>query len=304
VNLIYDKRRGVNLLSAKRKFLCVSVLVMSLSVIAAAPYAAHAEKRTLQDQCVVLFEKVTGTWCPPCGTVSPTVDQVWDDYGATKVAIVEYHNGQFANPGASYYDPFASDATNTKAGDLGVTGVPTVFIDGKTKLVGVQDYATYQTEIDSRLGIVRDFTITVAGDVTSGSVDVTLDQLGSSSATNTVLRYAVVESDKYFSGGTDPDNTYHHICRAIPTEDAITLPLSGPATFTKTYTVDGGWDSGKLSFVAFLQSTSGDKEVYQAIFYGYGAPAVPEFNAMFMLPVGGALVAIIAVAMTGKGKDE
>jgi hypothetical protein len=247
----------------------------------------------------VLLEKVTGTWCPPCGTLSPTIDKIWEYFGSTKLAIIEYHNGATSGP---YYDPFATTETNGKASYYGVTGVPTVIIDGDqaNMIVGVYDYTTYSDAINASLAIAREFTINVSGTISSGSVTVHLEQTDPSSATNLKMRYAVLESEKYYSGGTDPDDIYNHICRKIVTEDAVTLPVpSGGVDYTKTFTVDPGWDSAKLSFVAYLQeggSTPTTKKVHQACFYGYGSANVPEISPLFILPMGGAFVALVALA--------
>jgi hypothetical protein len=281
------------------KIVSMCALVVCMVSLVCSPVAASGEYRVLDDQCVVLLEKCTGTWCPPCGSVSPIIDEIWDSYGSTQLAIIEYHNG--ASSGG-YYDPFAFNASNQKVTDLGVSGLPTVFIDGGSKMVGGNEITKTACEnaINTRLAIMRDFTITVTGDVTTGSIDVTLDQPGSSSATDTKLRYVVVESDKYYTGGTDPDNTYHHICRAILPEDSITLPLSGPVSFTKDFTIDGSWSASKLSVVAYLQSASGANEVYQACFYGYGGSAVYEFNPTLLFPAIGIIAMVSVVAFRKK----
>ena len=72
-------------------------------------------------------------------------------------------------------------------------------------------------------------------------------------------------------------------------------PAALPKDIKKSFTIDQSWNSGKLSFVAFLQ-TDTTKEVLQACTYGYGGNSVPEIGPLFVIPLGGLFVAVLAAA--------
>jgi hypothetical protein len=130
----------------------------------------------------------------------------------------------------------------------------------------------------------RNFDITISGNISSGSVEVHLDQLGLSNTGNFVLRYALIESECYYRGGTDIDEYYDRVVRNIPQDDAINT-TSLPADFTKIFTIKTGWRLNYLSFVAFLQSDD-NKEVVQSDFYGRGVP-VPEISPFVLFSITG-----------------
>jgi thiol-disulfide isomerase/thioredoxin len=271
----------------------VFVFTAMIVSLAAFPISVHGQPKSLQQNGVVLLEKFTGTWCPPCGAIAPTIKKVWNEYTGSKLAIIEYHFN-----GAGSTDPFRIVESNTRSTYYGITSLPTVWIDGKKMLMG-SDQITYDNltgTINSRLATERAFEITISGNISSGSVKVHLDQLGSSSAGNLVLRYALVESECYYRGGTDLDEYYDHVVRFLPQDDAINTS-SLPAEFTKTFTIKPGWRLNYLSFVVFLQNDD-NKEVVQSCFYGWGVP-VPEISPLALVPIAGLFIVSTAL-ITGR----
>ena len=279
----------------------VVAAVACVFFIAASPLAVHAEKKTMRSQCVVLFESFSETWCPACGKSEPVKDQLWAAYGPSQIAMVDYH------PKASGHDdPFAISAVRARVGyyypDYKLVP-PTAIIDGVTTLVGSGSYPSYQdfvNAINPRLAVPRSFEIGISGDISSGSVQVSLAQTGTSSAAGLTMRYALVESDLYDKNGEDIDGTYHHVVRLIPANDTVALPVpSGGQSFTKNYALNASWVTSKLSFVAFIEDDS-TKEVLQACFYGYGGTVVPEISPLAVIPLGGLFAALFIVPMRRK----
>lgn len=277
------------------RFVPVCAIVACFVALGCSPFAVGGQYRVMDDQNVVLFEKFTATWCSACGVVAPTIDQLWANYGSTKLAIVEYHLG------SSQGDPYAISDGVTRFGYYGGYYLPDIEIDGKGFVGSSYAYSDYSNAINARLSTSRNFTISISGDISSGSMDVHIDQKGSLSVSSLKVRYAVLESNLIYPQGSNPGGLYNHVVRAIPSEDSLSLPLLGSgANFTKTFAVNGTWDTSKLSFVAFLQDDT-TKAVYQSCFYGYGELAVYEFNTAFVSPAAG-IIAIISVAAVRRTK--
>jgi len=283
---------GSGLMPRLRGAIAVILALATLTVVAL-PYniVTGSGQNMRITQNVVLFEKFTGTWCSPCGAISPNVSKIWEFYGSTKLAIVEYHLVWGRT------DPYEIPAGVTRSNyyNVGSIGIPYILTDGTYVTYGKgYNYTSMSEAINQSLAVTRHFEIGISGDLASGSVTVHISQISPTTATDLRLRYAIVESNLIYHAGTSPGGWYNHTVRAIPAEDIITLPLPvGGSDFVKTFTLSPSWVTQNLSFVAFLQNDS-SKQVLQSCFYGYGAATVYEFNAVLLFP-GAVFVAIVSL---------
>jgi hypothetical protein len=289
---------GERLFSVNRKLVVACIVFTSLVILAAAPLSVRAESKTMTAQNVVCIEKFTGTWCTPCGNIATTVDSLWTNYGPGQIALIEYH----VNQSVSQTDPYATDPSSGRESYYALSSVPSLVFDGSNALSGENDYSAYQAKIDARLGIAKNFALSVSGDVTTGSVSVHLEQTGTATGSNVYMRYRILESELYYDGSpsTDPDKTYQHVSRLhVTPTDQVTLPMSSAKDFTKTFKIDSSWNKQKLSFVAFLQNDD-TKEIYQTCYFGYDGQSVPEISPLFIIPIGGLFIALYAIAIRRK----
>ena len=261
------------------KAFCAAVLLSMLIALPISVSAGGTARAASQTQSVVLLEEFTATNCPNCPFVAGIMDKLWKYHGSDKVAIIAYHVGDEIEPAgvASRFNYY------------GVTGTPTTEMDGINEVVGSDaGYGVYNSTVNARLSVPRNFTISCSGDVSSGSVTVHLESAAAGPA-GLKLRYAVIESKVEASGGK-----YNFVARALPAQDAVTLPLpSGGADFTKTFSVGGTWNAANMAFVAYLQG-DGNKEVLQSCFYG--GQTAPEPILPVLISAGGLFAAVWVIA--------
>jgi glutaredoxin len=90
------------------------------------PYRGAAKR----SDRVVLTEVFTGAGCPPCTAADLAIDGVLERYARKDVAVVMYHQ-HIPRP-----DPMANENSDARRLFYGIRGVPTIGIDGKTRMGG------------------------------------------------------------------------------------------------------------------------------------------------------------------------
>lgn len=175
------------------------------------------------------------------------------------MVVISYHLG----------DAFGNASATTRQGFYGVSGTPTVKLDGSFGVVGGIHYGTmypvYRDYYETRRGVPTDLEIELRGDYDStgrqGSVDVIVRNAGGS-AVGGQLQVAVVEYIAYPWQGLDSLYTVERAMLPSAAGEAITVPAGDSVILARDYTIDPGWVAGNCHLVAFVQNNS-TKEIYQ-----------------------------------------
>jgi hypothetical protein len=251
-------------------------------LLAACPVTVRGEGGGTLSQACVLWEFLTMKGCMGCGTVKSYQTILNSTMGTKKVAFVDLW--LFSSPDGNS-DQYIIDARGNWYDSNSTKVMPQVYIDGSILVgPGAMAFDDYKNNLDVRYNVSRDYEISVSGSVVGGSVNVHLTETGSSSANNLYMKYYVLENNV--------NAWLPFVARTILPSDAVSSIPPGGMDFTKTYSINPGWNPANLSFVAFLQSDT-NKEVQQAVYYDNNSP-VPEMGSIFVLPAG-SLLAMAAV---------
>jgi hypothetical protein len=178
-----------------------------------------------------------------------------------QVAVIDYHTG----------DNYENSYSLSRLSYYGLTGTPTAWFDGGNAVVGgshtVSMYPQYLTKYNQRMNILSSFTIDIQGS-NSGMIDyelnITLNKVASSTATNLVMHMVVAESDiqQNWQGMTE----LNHVERLmVPNQSGTPLDFSATNTIqlTKTFSMNPAWVTGNTDVIVFIQNLA-NKEVLQA----------------------------------------
>lgn len=192
----------------------------------------------------IAMELFTASWCGYCPAADAAMEQIAEEEGSAGAVVIEYH---------------VNDALSTGDGNVrdtyyGVTGTPTMFFDGVSKIVGAGGnmYSAYRQRFDGR----RDY---------DPAIEIKLDgQMGANSWTvsgrlevveqiwqrgNPVARIFLTE-DNLRAGNRD----YNHVLRKTIAQ----IPLSGKkvgdvTTFSQSVDISGAWKLDDLNAVVVVQ---------------------------------------------------
>jgi len=257
----------------------LSVLVLALLV----PMAMQASQR------VMVIEDVTATWCTYCPGGARGMEEL-DFRSYDSVVPIAYH--------ASTSDPYYTAEAAARMSYYGITGYPTVVLDGSYKLVGGLHtgtmYLSYLDYFRTRMGVSSPLTIALstAYDTTARTGTLTIKMHNTSgSSVSGQLHTVLTESHIYYPWqGMD---SLHYVERAMlpnSSGEAVTIPAGDSLTKTRDFTVNASWVARHCDFVVFVQNNS-SKEMYQGariavinvpelIYYGYqSASPVPNSDA-------------------------
>jgi hypothetical protein len=258
----------------------LSVLVLALLV----PLTLQASQR------VMVIEDVTATWCTYCPGGARGMEEL-DFRSYDSVVPIAYHA---SNSGDPYYTAEAA----ARLSYYGITGYPTVVLDGSNKIVGGLHtgtmYPTYLNYFRTRMGVSSPLTIalSITYDTTARTGTLTIKVSNTSgSSVSGQLHTVLTESHIYYPWqGMD---SLHYVERAmLPSSsgEAVTIAAGDSLTKTRDFTVGSSWVAGHCDFVVFVQNTS-SKEMYQGAriaiinvpeleYYGYeSANPVPNSDA-------------------------
>jgi hypothetical protein len=177
-----------------------------------------------------------------------------------QVAVIDYHTG----------DSYANTFSSARLSYYGLSGTPTAWFDGGNAVVGgshtVSMYPQYLGKYNQRMNIQSSFTIEIEGS-NDGMIDyelnITLNKVASTTATNMVMHLIVTESDiqQSWQGMTE----LNHVERLmIPNQSGTPLDFSATNTIqlTKTFSMDPDWVNENCEVIVFIQNLQ-NKEVLQ-----------------------------------------
>jgi len=238
----------------------LSVLLLALL----APVALQASQR------VMVIEDVTATWCTYCPGAARGADEL-KFRAFDSVVVVGYHS--------SSSDPYYNASAATRMSYYGVSGYPTVVLDGSNSIVGGLHtgtmYPTYRQYFDYRMTISSplEIELAVAYDSVSRNGDLSMVVRNtSSSAVSGQLQVALVESHIYYPWqGMDSLQDVERTMLPDASGEAITVPAGDSVVRSRSFNVSSSWVARNCEFVVFVQNNS-TKEMFQ----GANAAVMPE----------------------------
>jgi hypothetical protein len=174
-------------------------------------------------------------------------------------------------------DPMTLPVTTARANWYGVTGYPTVKLDGLMTEIGGEQMPAgcplmegiYRTDINTRIantGGMSPIEITGSFDFAGGNSIVMnakaklVDPVTLTSLRATLLIY---EDNVTWCCGYGGTSLWQHNTRAIY-DQSITLASAGDSVnVSATVALNPAWNTDELHVVAYVQKTSGTKEIYQ-----------------------------------------
>lgn len=185
----------------------------------------------------VLAEYATTTTCGYCPTASSQLYSI-------------YNSGDYD----FYYVSLVADA-NTKiygrVKELGVTGVPDVYFDGKYKnVLGAQpDEGNYRTAIElCGERSVPDLDVSVQVDWKGGGtlkISVTVQNNEAEDYDGRLRVYIVEKESRWNDASAHP---YHYACLYIPIDKSLAVPRHDVQVLGETYTFSKTWIGGLYGF--------------------------------------------------------
>ena len=220
--------------------LCI-IALLSIS-ITAAPRTPIIER----------FTNIGCGYCPPCGAM---VDSLSVFYGEL-LAVVEVHVS-WTISSDPYYVAAAADC-QSRWTHYGITGVPSVAIDGKK----IGSWSTSPSVVNSRLYDIAPIALTIIpGDVIHVQVDVETPVSG----TNNRLFVAAIEDSLYYPSAPNGEVWANNVLRKLLPSTAgqlVDLSTIGTQNFSFPLTLDPSWDTDRMKVVAWVQDWSASTASY------------------------------------------
>lgn len=206
-------------------------------------------------QRVVVMEDFTATWCTYCpGAARGTEELKFRAFDS--VVVIAYH------PSSS--DPFQTSTAASRASYYGITGYPTMRIDGAQSVVGGMHYGTmyptYRQIFDYRktLDTPLEFQLTVNYDSVSRNGTLTiLIHNTSTSPVSGQLHTVITESHiHYYWQGMDSLHDVERTMLPSAAGEAVTIPANDTIIRTRNFTINSGWVAKNCEIVVFVQDNS------------------------------------------------
>ena len=213
---------------------------------------------------IVLGELYTALWCGPCLYADQAADSIMDQpaYFDSRWVLIEFHTSDKYTP--------ADGSAGTRGSYYSVSGIPTMVIDGKDKIVGAGSAAaaetSYKQKIDAR-STTSDVFLEIDSKITPGNpakldVWVNATLLKDTAKTSLKLLAVLVEDEDIIDpGSSKPIRMTAH---ALVINAGVQMSKKGDTgRATGSMNLNASWVVGDMAIVAFLQADS-DKEVLQA----------------------------------------
>lgn len=227
---------------------------------------ANVSAQNVARECV-LFEVFTGVNCPYCPAAALAIGQLLEE--GKSVAPVAYHTNAFSIP------QLYTDETNARAYYYYIQAYPTVKVDGVLN-PGVGGGASNQEYIDysynqclsaynQRVNVTSPYAIDLSFEYASGTeckVVVTANKVGECNSDD--VRLFVVLTESHIQRNWQGMSEVNFVTRdMIPNQNGTQLTSDSQTMET---TIDlAGFDRSNIELVAWVQSYTGNKEVYQAV---------------------------------------
>ena len=213
---------------------------------------------------LVLLEKFTASWCPPCRPSSEAVDELLHDFPDSFIPME-----MFASSSSRYFSPWSR---NRATSFYDFPGYPTVWFDSAVDEVGGSEgsYDSYKSKMLARAAIPSEVSINLSAVQTGDQIyevttTVGVDASGTSKVMRLYLSEVLDHYGIYDNSSIVPRNTFRQ-----NVEDSLIVAVNpGESTsFTRSVTFDSvSWDNFEnIKMVAWAQfpSARGPAEIYNA----------------------------------------
>ncbi len=236
-------------------------------------------------QLVTVIEDFTATWCTYCPGAARGIEELQFRAFDSVVAIA-YHS--------SSSDPFYTATAAARMSYYGVSGYPTVILDGDSTVVGgihsgtmfpiYWDYWRSHAANPSPLDI--DLSTTYDSVARSGVLTIVVRNTGSAPI-NGQLHTALTESHiAHYWQGMDSLHDVERTMLPSASGEAISVPVGDSVVRTRNFTISPSWVARNCRFIVFVQNNS-SRAIHQGAwcdvvqrptleYYGFvGSPARP-----------------------------
>ncbi len=246
-------------------------------------------------QRVMVMEDFTATWCTYCPGAARGAEEL-KFRAFDSVVVIAYHS-------SSSGDPFYTSTAATRASYYGISGYPTMRLDGMYSVVGGMHYGTmyftYRQYFESRKTVPSPLDINLTVNYDSVSRNGTLTIVVHNTSGSTVsgqLHTALIESHIYYPWqGMDSLQDVERTMLPNASGEAITVAPGDSVVKTRDFTINTNWVAKNCELVVFVQDNS-TREIYQGAmtavmpkpslkFLGY-QPVLPAPGGQFELTVG------------------
>lgn len=228
-----------------------------------------------------LVEMFTNSHCPICAGVHTSIrSYLSSNTNARYVRFIHYH---IPYPYADdlLYTVNTSDNNNRNSYYDGISATPRLYFDG------IAQGSTFSSSsLDSRVNVDSPLEIVLTGSKSGNSftVNASLRQTGSISATDLRLHFVVVENVTYVGrNGVSPQ---FYVMRQLVTGangEPFTITQGESKSISKTISLSGSWTPDSVGIIVFVQSAS-SKAVFQSEFIPYKSPVVTGIASKEELP--------------------
>lgn len=224
-----------------------------------------------------LFEHFSASTCPPCVQANTVMNNFCNN-NLGRFAYVKYPMNW---PGSG--DPYYTAEGGVRRGYYGVSGVPSIFLDGNTvSYNGIQGIFNNEALVPSYADIQGFFT------VDGTTVNISFDVMAYVGMENVKMYVCVNEKLTTGNVGTNGETSFHHIMmKMVPNAQGTTISLDGCEVrhfdFTQNMTSTNVEEMDDLEVVVFLQNND-TKEVYNSAFLredGFYAAPVGDLIVTF-----------------------
>ena len=187
------------------------------------------------------------------------------------MVVIGYHS--------SGSDPYYTSTAAARKSYYGITGYPSVVLDGSNTLVGgmhtgtmypaYRQYYDYRATVSSPLEI--DLAVSYDSTGRNGTLDIVVHNTGGSTV-NGQLHTVLVESHIYHPWqGMDSLHDVERTMLPGASGEAVSIAPGDSATRTRSFSINPAWVARNCEFVVFVQNNS-SREMYQ----GAWTAIVPE----------------------------
>ncbi len=214
-----------------------------------------------QVEMKVVIEHFTNTKCGVCANKNPALYSTLEDY--PQVMHIAYHpSSPYSTCIFNQHNPIQNDARALHYDVYGAT--PRAVIQGD--VLPIQSPMVMVSDIESKLGMVSDFKVTITNSVVSGDefkVNFNVE-LVSGEGNKEITVYVALAEEEVNYNAPNGEDLHHDVFRMMVRQDNLVLNKVGDSEGDEvSYTMDPEWVSDQIFAYIIIQDPD-TKEVLQS----------------------------------------